>query len=411
MANETRVHLMWLMAFAVLGCVLFLAGVVTWPTSRTALAVPTTQRATKEQKLASTGPFVAVVKRRGLVDCFPAGTMRAKRRGVPATCETSAVLFDGKHVLMASDKDIPGTGRSAVFQLDYDASKPFLLPQSSRRYRTHKAFLASRKYEDMTVAPNGRLFFATTGFDRVKANGKWDKYNRLLYWWKGQRKVHVLKASLRDPKTGRIPLRDRIGKLLRNAEFPNGMPYFKVEGLAALPGNKLLFGIREWGGHYKAFQYSIKLLAMSYHVDKRGIVRLRNDGQLVYDFSLRAIKTLDKRVALSSLEYDRFHKQLYLLTSYETTSTARGLGAYLWRLSLSDIKRNRPATLAKTPAGKPLHFAHKAEAITVIDKRTLLVVHDDDRVLGSLPVRDPTRDFVRKRHQAAYTFVQHGVIQ
>ena len=46
-------------------------------------------------------------------------------------------------------------------------------------------------------------------------------------------------------------------RALANDAHPQGPAYWKVEALAAIPGNVLLFGIREVGESYKVFEYSV----------------------------------------------------------------------------------------------------------------------------------------------------------
>lgn len=368
-----------------------------------AASKPTAAKPKQRARAAKVGVAKAKIWHRGIIQCFPTGLKRKK--GKLANCETSAVVYDGREVFVASDKRIPGRLRSSVLRL------PLTLTYKGPslglvRYMLHKGIKKAKKFEDASLSPDGRFVFLSTGFDRVRKDGRWDRYNRLFYWPTGRAKeARLFVASRRDPKTGKIPLRTMLRKALANTEFPKGAPYFKIEGLAAIPGNKLLFGVREWGHHYRAFYYSIKLIAISY--ERRGeILHLKDDARLIYDFSTRARKIVRRTVALSSIEYDRFHKRLLLLTSYETSETARGLGAFLWSMPLSAIKTNQPPTLFRTPKGKPLHFAHKAEAVTVIDKNYILVFHDDDRVFGNKLIKDPTKDFFRARHQAAYTFIK-----
>ena len=354
---------------------------------------------TQQDANAKKNKFRAEIKTRGIINCFPKGLMRKKKKK-PVTCETSAVLFDGKQVFFGSDKRITGKKRSAVFTMPYTKKG---LQTNARRYQL--PFKKGKKYEDFTISPDRKYGFAITGFDRIKKRKRsWDKYNRFFYWKIGSKDIRMFPSSRWDKTTRTIPLRRRISRVLRNNEFPYGVPYYKIEGLAAIPGNRLLFGIREWGAKYYAFQYSVKIVSMSYTVSPEGL-KLNDDAKVIYDFSTRAVKKLRKRVALSSLEYNPADGYLYMLTSYETSSTAKGLGAYLWRIKLRHIHRNKAAKIAKQPDGEYLLFAHKAEGMTFLDPHTLLVIHDDDRVFGQKPVKDPRTEFYRERHQAAYTIV------
>ena len=50
-------------------------------------------------------------------------------------------------------------------------------------------------------------------------------------------------------------------------------------------------------------------------------------------------------------------------------------------------------------------FAHKGEGVAVINKKRVIIIHDDDRVLGRENIENPETQFSRQPHQAAYTIV------
>ena len=54
----------------------------------------------------------------------------------------------------------------------------------------------------------------------------------------------------------------------------------------------------------------------------------------------------------------------------------------------------------------PLLFAHKAEGVTVLDADRILVIHDDDRVLGRERIENTETQFNRRANQAAYTIIE-----
>jgi len=69
------------------------------------------------------------------------------------------------------------------------------------------------------------------------------------------------------------------------------------------------------------------------------------------------------------------------------------------------LKARNPPTLVLKQPGRPLLFAHKPEGLTVLNENLVLVVHDDDRVLGRPNVENPETQFSRGAHQAAYSLV------
>jgi hypothetical protein len=309
---------------------------------------------------------------------------------------------------MASDKPIPGEGRSPVFSFPYAGSGAISGPLT---YQTAAPLVNAIKYEDMTLTPDGQYVIATTGFDRVKDDShEWDGYNTLLVWPAGDPgAVQVVAATTADGVTSSVGLRDGMTQALVNSEFSEGMPYFKVEGLAAIPGGRLLFGIRELGAKYDDFDYAVKIVAAPYQI-VGGALSFTGDMELIYDFDPGTQSKIRQTVALSSIEYDEHHERLYLLTSFETKEGDEGLGAYLWTLPLADLDAGGAPSLVLKDTGDPLLFAHKAEAVTVLSDALVLVVHDDDRVLGREDVQDPETQFSRGAHQAAYTLVSLSVV-
>ena len=142
------------------------------------------------------------------------------------------------------------------------------------------------------------------------------------------------------------------------------------------------------------------------------MVVLPHEFKLIYEVSPELLQlTTQQFVAISSLEYDPINHQIFLLTSYENSNndivTDEDIGAFLWVLTPDDLKNNLPPTIVLNANNSlPLHFAHKAEGITVIDKNTVLLVHDDDRVCGRNPIRNPETQFHRKANEMAWTMVR-----
>jgi hypothetical protein len=374
----------------------------------------------------SAAHFIAKLKGGGKFDCFPKGLSRkrGKKRGKPVYCETSAAAYAGGLLWFASDKKIPGANRSSVFTMPHQADMQSL-SNAAPNYKLHPNWRSTKKIEDLAVSPDGRYLLATSAFDRfLPQNTKWDKFNRLLYHRVGDQEVNLFRESQRKPDTNSIPLRSCLARALANKEYPSGVPYFKIEGLAIIPGQRILFGVREWGAHYRTFEYSVKIISASYQLDAHQF-SLQGDCHLVYDFSLRAAQKIGRKLGLSSLEYNRHDGLLYMLTSFEEDDpNSPKLGAYLWRLSLPDLHQNRPATLARLPNGQPLRFDHKAEGLAIIDPHTLLIIHDDDRVMhkhstrathtkspmiqgkSDIQANTATKIFGREPHQAAYHFIE-----
>lgn len=334
----------------------------------------------------------AEIEYRGLFECFTPDQTAEK----PVYCETSAVILAADQLYTASDKGIPGA--SSVMTLDQQG-----LEITRSGYVEVPQIKALRKAEDFALAPEGDRVFLSAAFDRVLADDtKWDAYNTLLTWIVGQEDGAIVMEPTGDPATS-LSLRPRLQRALTTETFPAGAPYFKIEGLAMLPDHRLLFGVREIGQDYSHFDYTLQLVASAW--DPSHPADLGNFTR-IYTYTPEDYPLISVAAGLSSLAWDPFHEQLLILTSYELEETDRGLGAYLWVLSLGDLEQGNPPTLVTKPDGEPVLFAHKAEAVTVLSEDQLLVVHDDDRVLGDPQIEDPEREFYRQPQEAAYTLVR-----
>lgn len=345
----------------------------------------------------------AEIVKRGIVNGFEEGLNTSD--GKLVYCETSATVYDGTNIILASDKPIPCDNCSSVFSIGYRYIDEGLFAEPVH-YLTAPPLVNAVKYEDMTITPDGRYIIATTGFDRVKpGSAEWDSYNTLLIWPVGKPgSVKVVSPTTADGVTSSVSLRGNISRALETDQFPEGVPYFKVEGLAAIPGNELIFGIRELGASYKDFDYAVKMVSISYDITDDELV-LGDDFELIYDYDPETNAKIDQTIALSGLEYDKYGDCLYMLTSFEESETDEGLGGYLWILPLEDLIDGGAPTLVLKEDGDPLLFAHKSEGVTVINESCVLVVHDDDRVLGREVVDNPETQFSRKANQGAYTVV------
>ncbi|GAB4027691.1 hypothetical protein [Spirosoma koreense] len=326
----------------------------------------------------------------GLLTCFSPGT---SVNGQLVWCEASAVLYDGKHILFANDKDMP-PGQSPVFM-----KTPETLADSAQApvYLTQPTFSQGTKYEDFAQSPDRRLVLLTTAFDRVKAGSHdWDRFNTILYWRSGD-ESHPKVLAPDDTSRTSIAYRQKIAQVLATSEFPGTIPYFKIEGLAATD-RQLFFGIREEGKSYESFTYRAKIISVSYKLDQSGEserIRIGDDWKIINDFDIaRAEPGLPKPLAISSLEYDPHRNLFWMLTSLEANGQ---FDTYLWRISPDDLYAGKPFTLVRNAQGQPVHTpGHKAEDVTPLDRNRLLLICDDDRTQTTVGPR------VRQPNQAPY---------
>lgn len=339
----------------------------------------------------------ARILQQGTIHCFPAGLKDAKGRLVSA--EVSAVAYDGERLLLASDKPIPGESRSAVFAVPLTPQGP---DDTRLEYLVQPLIKQAVKYEDFALTADGRHVLATTGFDRIDhASHALNAYNHLLIWPLGEPdRVQVVDPDPRDGVEGSLELRNKLNAAI-------GLPYYKIEGLAAIPGERgdglLLFGVREQGRAHDDFAYVSRIVGAHYELNESGNLVFIDAMREHYAFDPGEHPAVRFDCGLSSLEYDPYHARLYLLNSYEVVDAGEErIGGYLWEISLEDFRAGRRPTLVTTPEGKELEFEHKAEGLAVLDHDRLFVAYDNDRHLGlgSLDERD-------ERHacEAPYTIL------
>jgi len=316
--------------------------------------------------------YIAAVSYEGLFNLFPKDIKNQK--GKPSSAELSGAVFVNNQIILVNDKAIPGY--SPVITMPYQVP----LPENEMEYYVAKPFIESHKFEDITITPQQNYLLAITSFDRVGETEDLVGFNNLLYWT--PEKPDDVKY-INDTKTkaqNSLSLRPHLSKLLANKQFPDGVPYFKIEGLMVLPDNKLVFGIRESGATYESFNYQITMIAVSYQIHNQTI-QLSNDYAIAYDWKPKDDDDIVRPLGLSSIEYDQFNNRIYLLTSFEINKKDTQIGAYLWILSMENYKQGKSPVLVRKKNGDPLRFSHKAEGIAIVDKSTVFIIYDDDKIL------------------------------
>lgn len=331
--------------------------------------------------------------------CFEAGLL--DEAGKTVNAEISAVAWDGKRLVMASDKPIPGAHRSAVFALECNRERR---PQAhTLTYYTAPLIRSAKKYEDFALTVSGDHIVATTGFDRYAADSaESHQYNQLLVWPSGRpEQARVVADTEDDGIDSSVGLRKQLAALL-------GAPYFKIEGLATVPGadgdDLLLFGVREIGQNFDDFRYAVCLVGAPYRLHGDDLV-FTGDFSVLYDFDPTGWPGLRHVVGVSSLEYDAPNNRLYILTSFEVTNAdgTPANGGYLWAVSMDAFHARRDPQLIANEHGEPLEFANKAEGLAVIDGRHVLIAYDPDR---HLELAAGHRKATREPHEAPYTLLR-----
>ena len=345
--------------------------------------------------------YSAQITKNGKLQCFTEEFMNAQEK--PPRCEISAVETIDGQLVFGSDKDIPNA--SSIFSYTSSTASPQGLPQN---YFNHPKILNATKFEAMAKISDESIILVSTAFDRTRPGGDWDKFNNLVAWrMQDPATVQIIQSQHRSDATSSVELREVFRKALKQADYPLGPPYFKIEGMTYLPGGTILFGIRETGARYDDFNFHRWIIAGKL---KGAFPALTLDPNLetILDFSNHKIPDITEPLGISSLAFDPVRDGVWILTSYETEATDEGVGGYLWFISLDKLlSRSQGApTLIRTPQGAPLHFAHKSEGLTVLRDGRLFVVHDDDRVTGRTDIKDPSRQFSRRLNESFYSVVE-----
>ncbi len=322
----------------------------------------------------------------------------------PVVCEPSAILYNNGEVLIASDKEIPNS--SSVFKIKYNDN---MLETNNIEYVKNKKLEEGKKYEDFTITPDGKYIFLASSFSWLDPNKKeTDQFNN-LYYWQADKKLNPTLITQNNDTSLRCSkhLTKLFQSILDTVNYPDGVPYLKIEGMASIPGDTLLFAVREYGNSYSDFNYCMKIIAMPYKIKDQNI-ELAPTAKVIFDYNPDNYKgfKFKHKLGISSIEYNKFDKKLYMLTSYEDGDSTIDVGAYLWSMSLAELKANKAPSLIFNAKKQPIHFAHKAEGLTIVDDKTILVIHDDDRRYGSQNITDPVNQFYRKANQAAYSILR-----
>ncbi len=350
------------------------------------IAIVFTQCAVLKQK--NKVQYVEIVQE-GYFSCFENG-LQSKDK--PMWCEASAIHYDGQKLYLANDKEMPDE-RSSVFYWNWKNN--FADTSTNANYLANPVLKKGLKYEDFASTPDGKYILLTTAFDRVKGKGntEWDGYNSLVYWEKDEQQ-DVKVVSFNGTDSTSISLREPIAKVLSTNEYPEGMPYFKIEGMA-VTDKKIIWGVREYGKKYDEFQYAAKLISVSYKVQNNRIV-IQNDFQILADIDVKLLAPqILETVAISSIEYDKYNNRFYILTSFEDGDK---IGAYLWTATFNELQSGK-IHLMKSKDGNLIKFNNKAEDMTIVSKNKILIIHDDDRVLTEINGQK------RKPNQAGYSLI------
>ena len=300
--------------------------------------------------------------------------------GKQQSFEPSAVYLENDNVFLINDRPLPDEFPSPLISF----SKKYLSLEIIKKnliFPVPSAVINSAmKIEAATQSFDKQLTFASASFSYfVEDEPEKDSYNSILYWPSGEPgNAKRFNPSVRHGVKSSLSLRKKIRDTLKSTLFPRGPNYFKVEGLAYLPENKLAFGIRSLGADYDSSTYQFIIITADINSTslKTETALTLSNFELLYRQDNKHFKKHQKyiqhEIGISSIEYDIKRNGFFILTSFEDDNN--NMGAYLWF-----YPDNKAPQLVFTKKQQPLTFKHKAEAFIMLDEQTLLVIHDDDR--------------------------------
>ena len=312
-------------------------------------------------------PYQAKQLLRETIECQAAGQPQDQQ----LRCEPSGVAFSNDQVWLVNDKTIGAAPTSSILVSPFQGYK---LHRDAQARPGNPVAITAKKWEDIDTTPDGEYLVATTGFDRVKPDGTWDVYSRLVSWPKDnyEQLSLVQPSSSRNNIKSHIELKSKISALLSMHGFESS-EYFKIEGLT-LTRDSILLGIREVGLNYEAFSYTVTIIQIPYKVVRAGL-QLTGEPQL-----LKTLLLDESGWGLSSLTLGHEDNMLLVLVSKEAGDNLSDLNARLLVTNTAPLETTYH--WVKTPNGKPLELFRKAEGITHLGSKRYLIIHDDDRRLG-----------------------------
>ena len=331
-------------------------------------------------------------------------------------CEASAAVYSKElsGLYIASDWRIREP-LNALFYSDYpsgNASSPVGQPLTSTIKNNR-----IKKIEGLTKTSDGKIIIGTTAFTHSpEVDSYWEPINKVFYWPSGEHlniRFPDLLVNGNRVKSSELSSEEYSGYIRKTMleaiqrKYPEAA-FFKIEGLTTLPNNKLAFGVREIGKSFKSSVYKAIILTTSFSMEDEVMV-MDTDFRMEYDFEIRKKFQLRQEIGLSSLEYDHQRNRLYIMTSYEAGKRDEDLGAYLWISTMN--KDTGQLARPKAVVDKNLkyfHFAHKGEGLAIDPEGNIILIADDDKVLGrnENEIQDVTNQFSRKHYEAAYKILR-----
>ena len=338
--------------------------------------------------------------KQGIIEAFPA---QFDKHDKPYTFEPSAAYTDNNYLYLFNDRALPKPYLSPLIKLNVSELENEFIGANKIVSVNSDLIKTSKKFESATRSLDGKTIIASTSFTySIKDKPKKDKYSRILYWPINQADSAKLISPTRRKNTeSSLNLREPLKNALKTKDFPSGPDYIKIEGLSILPDNKLLFGIRNMGKCYECATFQFILVEAT--IKKSSVKNWELvDFKRVYQLdNFTKFPKVKETLGISSIEYSSERNGIFILSSFEIEKDKQTtkIGAYLWFYSLE----NKSIKLIRRTSGEPLKFDHKAEALVVLNKNRLLIIHDDDRETKFVNLG--TKKVKRQVNQAVFSIV------
>jgi hypothetical protein len=320
----------------------------------------------------------------GILAGFPRGKEAGPGRRL--FFEPSALIRSDNQILIANDKPIPGF--SPVLSVPINEFRKDYIDSSAVTFVMADAFKNSSKLE--SFAASARWCFAATDFDRI-ADGspQDDTYNNLIAWPTGQPELaRIVCPSERAGVVSSRELRVALANALRSARYPDGPPYFKIEGLTSPNPQSLIFGVREIGTNYEHQDYCFILLETTINGGTTNGVTVDSNFRRLLDFQPVIPEMPGIKLGLSALEYDPDLQVFVAMTSREQ---GESLGACLWVFTALDLANCKSPRLVRDTSGKPLFLTHKGEGLVSLGEHKFLIICDEDQFLKPVQTNQGVR--------------------
>ncbi len=312
----------------------------------------------------------------------------SKEGVVGSTVEGSSVLYNGKDILVSLKKSIKEVSSTASIEF----SKTFM--NNPVRYSTNQLF-QNLIVKDFTLTFDKKFSFALVCSP--------DQTNDQLVFWTFMNPEDIKPIK---PNPGEnFTLKSAILNSL-NLHFKDSIINFKLDGLAALPNNKLLIGVTEVTNERDQNSSVFTLIEVGYTITNQGIVFLKNDFRLALNFETFENDRIRENISLVAMEFDPDNSRILFLTKFTNIKRETDMGGYLLGMSLYNIQLGEGYPyIFENSNGNVFVFDHQPGGLTYVNRNIFFILNDDETYLGDSKRRHK-KTWERSPNQLSYTVIK-----